>query len=172
MLAWRRTSRATSTGHDAHERVLYNPGMPRPTTSEIELPLRIHVTSPPAGVVFCMQGKPGECLSPVRSTGDDLTFDVEVRAIASDPPRLLGKVTQGPPAARFLYVCSGTYAGETSTVWARRAKVPLSGITRELIEKRQSGERLCATIAGRAKDGGPACASVKLLGAGWRWSRS
>lgn len=150
---------------------LYNSGVPKRSDAEVELLLRVVVTSPPPGVLFCVQGKPGEFLSAVRSTGSDLRFDVSVRAIPSDPPRLLGTVVQGPPAARFLYISSGTLAGDVDTPCTRRAKVPLGGISQALIAERAAGLRLTATIAGRARDGGPACASVKLLGAGWRWSK-
>lgn len=138
-----------------------------------ELALRIAVKSPPPGVLFCVQGKPGEFFWQTRSTDADLVFDVEVRVAPSvdgDAPRLLGRVVQGPPAQRFIYICSGTYAGEKDTCWGRRAKVPLAGITHALIADMKPGARLTATIQGTAGDGGPACASVKLLGAGWRWT--
>lgn len=133
-----------------------------------DLPLRITVKRPPRGVMFCVQGKPGEYLSQTRSTDADLVFDIEVRA-AGEPPRLLGAVAQGPPAQRFVYVCSGTYAGEQNSCWGRRAKVPLVGISSALIAKQKPGMRLAAEIQGTAADGGPACATVKLLGPGWAW---
>lgn len=142
------------------------------TRTERELPLRIIVKSPTPGVLFCVQGKPGEFFSQTRSTGADLVFDVAVRAAPSADgkmARLLGTVAQGPPTQRFIYICSGTYAGEKDTCWARRAKVSLAGITSALIAKRKPGARLTATIHGTAGDGGPVCASVKPLGAGWWW---
>lgn len=141
--------------------------------TELKLPLRVNVVAPPPGVLFCVQGKLGEFLSQTPSTGADLVFDVEVRALLGadgDRPRLLGAVVQGPPAQRFLYVCSGTCAGETDTCWTRRAKVSLTGITSALIGAMKAGATLSATIRGTAKDGGPACASVALLGAGWQWT--
>jgi hypothetical protein len=133
-----------------------------------DLPLRITVKRPPRGVMFCVQGKPGEYLSQTRSTDADIVFDIEVRA-AGEPPRLLGAVVQGPPAQRFVYVCSGTYAGDSIAHSGRRAKVPLVGITSALIAKRRPGMRLAAEIQGTAGDGGPACATVQLLGSGWAW---
>ena len=84
-------------------------------------------------------------------------------------PRLLGPFTQGPPAQRFIYICSGTCAGEADSRWTRRAKIPLTGITDALLAQWRKGSPACleARIKGTAKDGGPACASVALLD-GWR----
>ena len=51
-------------------------------------------------------------------------------------------------------------------------KIHLSTITWELIEQAtKSGGVLEATIEGTAKDGGPNCASVPLLGDGWKVDR-
>lgn len=132
--------------------------------------LRVVVVGPPPGVVFSVQGKIGEHFGTVRSKHEDLVFDVVVRAVAGDPPRFLGPVAQGPPAQRFLYVCSGTCAGDATSPWTRRAKIPFATITSELVRRALRGGRLVARIAGRAKDGGPACATVPLLDGRWTWS--
>lgn len=132
--------------------------------------LRIVVVSPPPGVTFSLQGKPGELIDPIQSDGGDIAFDFSVRLgppLPDGRPRFLGKLVQGPPTARFVYVCSGTMAGDAQSCWTRRAKVPLAGIGEELL---RSGRRLEARIQGRARDGGPACATVPLLGGGWRAS--
>jgi len=50
-----------------------------------------------------------------------LTFDFTVRhadAPRGQPPRFLGEYTQGPPASRFVYVNSGTAAGQADTFGA------------------------------------------------------
>jgi Family of unknown function (DUF5990) len=133
---------------------------------EVEVRLRIVVEKPPRDVVFCVQGKLGEFLSPTISTGKDITFEVSMRAAPG--PRFLGPITQGPPTARFVYVCSGTCAGDARSCWTRRAKLPLATITQKLVEQAKKGAMLEARIAGTAKDGGPACATVPLLGGGWR----
>lgn len=150
---------------------------------DLDIPLRIVVQAPPPGVWFCIQGGIGELLLRQRSSGADLVFDVELRfgpSSAKSAPKdasqrapwiAKGALAQGPPSARFLYVCSGVRAGDHGSPCNRRAKVPLSGLTRELVENASAGRRLTATIAGRARDGGPACASVPLLGAGWRWAK-
>jgi hypothetical protein len=137
--------------------------------SEFELPIRLIVIKPPPGVEFCLQAKRNELLEQVRSTGEDITFDLTVRVVDSLPLNFLGPLTQGPPARRFLYVCSGTSAGQFGSCWTRRAKIPLTGITRELVAqvRANSGSRLEARVQGTGKDGGPACATVPLLDGGW-----
>ena len=134
-----------------------------------EIPLRITLVAPPRGVLFCLQGRGREPVGQTLSKGEDLVFDLAVRADESGAqPRFLGPFTQGPPAQRFIYVCSGTMAGEAGSCWTRRAKVPLSGISHELLKdwRASAAARLEARIRGTAKDGGPACASVEILG-GW-----
>jgi hypothetical protein len=47
-------------------------------------------------------------------------------------------------------------------------KVPLGGITRALVRQvtTKPGNRLCVSVAGTGKDGGPNCATVRPVG-GW-----
>lgn len=139
---------------------------------ESELHLRITLVDPPAGVQFCLQCRKDELIGKVRATGKELSFDLSVRAVYAgkgEVPRFLGPFTQGPPATRFIYIRCGTSAGDANSCWTRRTKIPLSGITGELIERiRSAGSgRLEARIKGTARDGGPACATVPLLD-GWR----
>jgi len=62
-----------------------------------------------------------------------------------------------------VYVNSGTLAGDPQSCWARRAKVPLGGITWALIRNAQaSGHAVETEIAGVGRDGGPACGTVPL----------
>ncbi|MBC8071688.1 MAG: hypothetical protein IAG13_25410 [Deltaproteobacteria bacterium] len=141
---------------------------------EREIQLRITVVSPPADVAFAMQRGRDELHQATRSTGEDISFDFAVRVRSGTVAGLnfLGPYTQGPPSVRFVYVNMGTAAGDTRSPWARRAKVPLmgiTGITEALVERlgKSPGARLEARYAGTAKDGSPSCASVKLLGDGW-----
>jgi len=141
--------------------------------SDRSLPLRIVLVKPPAGVAFGLQQGKAELVSVVRSEGRDLSFDLAVRV--GDPlpdgrPNFLGPFTQGPREARFVYVNSGTLAGEAGSRWNRRAKVPLSGISWERIEETLAmpGAVLEGRIQGTSRDGGPVCASIPLLDGGWR----
>jgi Family of unknown function (DUF5990) len=148
--------------------------MKKPAGQEISL--RITLVSPPSGVVFCLQRGRADLVSCTEASGGQLSFDFTLRVHgdrASGPPNFRGEFAQGPPATRFVYVNSGTLAGQAVSCWTRRAKVPLAGITWDLIDEALSwpGSVLEARIAGTAKDGGPVCASVPLLGGEWRTSR-
>ena len=139
---------------------------------ERELLLRITIVDPPSGVTFCVQKGDTELVAPAMAAESPLSFDfpVTVREDAAvDGPRLMGPFVKGPWNARFVYVNSGTLAGQAGSPWNRRAKVPLTGISAELIEKAIAapGGLLEAQIGGTAADGGPACATVALLGRGW-----
>jgi len=79
-----------------------------PATAEVLVPLRLTLLRPPAGVRFCLQRGRDERVGPVDSTGEDLSFDLEVRAKdVEGRPRFLGPFVQGPTSGRFVYVCSG-----------------------------------------------------------------
>jgi hypothetical protein len=136
------------------------------------LPLRITLIKPPPGVQLCLQRGKDDLVPPTSDSGENVSFDFTVN-IANNrndgPPNFRGPFVQGPTGGRFIYLNSGIYAGHSDSYWSRRAKVPLSGITWELIEEAlsKSGVLLEARISGTAKDGGPACATVPLLEDGW-----
>ncbi|HEY4574983.1 MAG TPA: DUF5990 family protein [Thermoanaerobaculia bacterium] len=106
-----------------------------------ELSLRITVISPPPGVTFRLQRGRSGLVPPVEATNEYLSFDFTLRVdISKDgKPNFLGPFAQGPPAGRFVYVNSGTSAGQADSGWTRRAKVPLSGIGWRLIERAFAG---------------------------------
>ena len=132
--------------------------------------LRVVVLDPPQGVHFAMQRGSCNLVPPTDVTADSIAFEfsVSVADLFSDPVRLTGEFAQGPPASRFVYINSGTLAGHSGACWTRRAKVPITGIGRKLVEQasRRPGSLIESRIAGKARDGGPACATVPLL-AGW-----
>ena len=134
-----------------------------------ELTLRIILERPTAGVDFGLQkgrGSEYETVQTQKSKGNDLRFECNVRVNRGrdDTPNFLGPFVQGPAGQRFIYVDIGTYAGQTETCWSRRLKIPLSGITWEMID---AAKTLETRVPGSAKDGSPACAAVKPF-AGWR----
>ncbi|HEX6899198.1 MAG TPA: DUF5990 family protein [Thermoanaerobaculia bacterium] len=145
---------------------------------ERELPLRIIVVQPPEGVTFQMQRGQGgkvDLVPPTHASQDSQSFDFALR-VGERPngqPNFLGPFVQGPQDGRFVYINSGTLAGQADSCWTRRAKVHLSGITRQMIEQALADPDaiLEARIWGLAKDGGPACATVPILDGGWQISR-
>lgn len=139
-----------------------------------EVTLRIVVMDPPCGVRFQLQ-RGAKALDPPTSTNSKaITFEFPVR-IGKRPdgqPNVLGPNTQGPPAGRFVYVNSGTLAGQSDTCWSRRAKVPLTSITWALIERaRRGGVAIEVEITGTGRDGGPSCGTVRLQPGAWRVSQ-
>lgn len=138
-----------------------------------EVPIRIIVVDPPPGVTFAMQRGKDELLPPSKIGAQSLVFDLSIRVAerkAGGAPNVLGPYAQGTPDDRFLYVNSGTLAGQQDTGWTRRAKIKTAGITWQLVEQilAAPGAVLEARIDGRAKDGGPCCATVPLVNGGWK----
>jgi hypothetical protein len=145
---------------------------------EREISLRIVVERPPTGVYFGLQKGSGsnyETVQTVESKSDDLQFEFKVRVREGKDglPNFLGPFVQGPTHERFVYLDIGTYAGQANTPWSRRLKIPLRGITLELIAQRakSSPAALDARVAGTGKDGGPSCGTVKPF-EGWKPSGS
>lgn len=139
-------------------------------TDERELPLRIVVVRPPCGVAFAVQRGRDGLLAPSEASGDAIAFDFTVRvADRGGEVNVLGPFAQGTPADRFIYVNSGTMAGQPDSEWTRRAKVKTRSIDWVLAEAALAapGTVLEARIEGTAGDDGPCCATVPLLGGGW-----
>ena len=135
------------------------------TMADQNVALRIVVENPP--VRFAVQRGKDELLEATSANAKQQVFEFSVRARddGSGAPNFLGPFAQGPEGGRFVYVNSGTMGGDMDADWQRRAKVPLSGITWTMIKR---GSVIEARIEGTARDGGPACATVPLLGGGWR----
>jgi hypothetical protein len=138
-----------------------------------ELPIRVTVVGWPPGVTFAMQRGKDELLPPSKVSANSLVFDLSIRVSerqSSGAPNVLGPYAQGQPDDRFLYLNSGTMAGQKDSCWTRRAKIKTGGINWKLIEKTLAtpGAVLEVVIDGRAKDGGPCCATVPLVDGGWR----
>ena len=112
-----------------------------------------------------------------QSIKGDLHFECECRVRpqkTNAAPNFLGPFVHGNAAERFLYLSWRPKSwrhgpAETSpTVWQRRMKIHLRSITWEQVnEAVETGGVLEARMEGTGRDGGPACASVPLVGAGW-----
>ncbi|MDX6611975.1 MAG: hypothetical protein QOD75_1161 [Blastocatellia bacterium] len=146
---------------------------------ERELTLRIVLEKPPAGVDFGVQkgrGNDYETMQKQRSKAGDLHFEFTVRAKQAgkgDFPNFLGPIVQGPKGERFIYIDIGTCAGQIGTIWSRRLKIPLRGITWEMIDQATASEHsiIETRVNGTGKDGGPTCGTVKPF-AGWKVSEA
>ena len=139
---------------------------------ETVLNCRITLETPPRGVDYGLQkgrGSVSETVQTQRSDGSDLHFDFTagVRTAGSSPD-FRGPFIQGPAGGRFVYICIGTFAGQTDTPFSRRLKIPLTGITSDMIRRADPGKGavLETRVQGTGRDGTPACASVKDFG-GW-----
>ena len=136
-----------------------------------EIAVRIVVVNGPQGVKWAVQLGRVELLAPARLEANGAVFEfmVHIDPRRTDVQRFTGAAVQGKTGAQFIYVNSGTYAGQSTSCWGRRAKVSLAPITAALLARyRREGGVLEARFFGVARDGGPACASVPLLDEGWR----
>jgi uncharacterized protein DUF5990 len=144
---------------------------------EREVAMRIVLEGPTAGVDFGLQkgrGNDYETIQKQRSKGEDLLFEFTVRVKPGSKdgtPNFLGSIVQGPPGERFVYIDIGTYAGQANTGWSRRLKIPLRGITWDMIDQASNESVLETRVPGRGKGGGPTCGTVKPF-AGWKLGRT
>lgn len=139
-----------------------------------EFMFRIILRAPVAGVRFALPKGSGANHTLVQiqqAEGDDLVFDLsaKIKTGKDGQPDFAGPFVQGPVAERFIYINIGTSAGQLDSPWSRRLKVPLRGITWEMVNQliENSGRILETVVPGTAKDGTPTCATVKPFD-GWR----
>jgi hypothetical protein len=131
-----------------------------------EVTLRLTIHEPFAGVAYSLQDKKSRPVGAVVADGRPLSFDVPVRL--ADGPRFLGEFVRSEgPTRRFVYIAIGQGAGDKASAWSRRAKIDIHNLPPDLLEAALAGSVLEAYLPGKAKDGGPACATVRPL-ASWR----
>lgn len=143
---------------------------------ETEINLQIILTQPPPNVLFGLQRGSGnmyETLQKQKSASENLlfTFPIKIKGDKEKDafPKFSGLFVQGPAGGKFVYIDIGTCAGQTDTMWSRRLKIPLTGITWELIEQLMADPALLleTKVPGTGKDGGPNCATVKPFKGWW-----
>lgn len=139
-----------------------------------ELNLVIVLERPTMGCDYGLQkgkGNDYETVQTQRGADNNLVFEFNVRVDEgkNGEPNFLGPFAQGSADGRFVYLDIGTYAGQKNTVWARRLKIPLVGISWKSIESAiKSKTPLEAHVAGSGgRDGGPTCGTIKPF-TGWR----
>lgn len=134
--------------------------------------LRVIVVSPPKGVGFAIQRGRADLLPASKQTAELIQFDFSLRVagvLADGSPNYLGEFSQGTPTDRFVYINSGTLAGQHASGWTRRAKLKLGSIPREMAEAAiaDPDQIIEAQVQGTMADGGPICASIKPHSVSW-----
>ena len=140
---------------------------------ESEITLQIILIKPTPKVVFGLQKGSGSSYETVQkqiSAFADLSFTFSIKAKADkskeESPKFSGSFVQGPAGNKFVYIDIGTYAGQSDTIWSRRLKIPLAGITWNDIDSLSANSILQTSVPGTGRDGGPNCATVKPFD-GW-----
>lgn len=124
--------------------------------------LRLTINDPMPGVCYSLQGKDGEPVDAVTATEAPLSLDASVTL--NDDNRLTGPfVRREGPDRRFVYIGIGKHAGDPESSWDRRAKIDVHDIPADLLDAARQGRTLEVRLPGRARDGGPACATVRPL---------
>ena len=131
---------------------------------QVPVQLRIAIESPVAGVLHSLQAKDGHPLDPKGSkTGEPLSFDVPIR-VAPGPKFFGDQVRREGPIRRFVYVRIGQSAGDPKSPWSRRMKIDIHDLGQDLLDRASSaGGVIQITVNGTAKDGSPACATVRPI---------
>jgi hypothetical protein len=130
-----------------------------------EIAMRIVIERPVPGVLHSLQAKDGHPLDPKRSNeGEPLAFDFPIR-VAPGPKFFGDQVRREGPVRRFVYIRLGQSAGDHASPWSRRMKIDIHDIAAELLERAAAGGGAVElTVDGTAKDGTPACATVRPTG--------
>lgn len=96
------------------------------------------------------------------------TTEMSLKPLPNGAIDFTGPAVEGKRGERFFYLSwsSRTFHGRERF---RRTKIPLRGLTAESLNRLpKTGGTLTARISALARDGGPACATVPLLGGGWQ----
>jgi hypothetical protein len=118
--------------------------------------LRLIIDDPVPGVRYSLQ-KEDMPFEP-RTAGDGpLAFELPITLHPDG--RMTGPfVRREGPQRRFVYIRIGTSAGDHASAWSRRAKIDIHTIPAALLVP---GALLEVRLPGRARDGSPACATVR-----------
>jgi hypothetical protein len=133
--------------------------------------IRLVIGDPVPGVTYSLQDAKSTPVEPVVAGDAPISFNVVVKvapATDSKGPKFQGPfVRREGSERRFIYIAIGGQAGDHASPWSRRVKVDIHDLSAGLLKKALAGRVLEARLAGRDKDGGPACATQKPLH-GWR----
>jgi hypothetical protein len=129
---------------------------------QVEIRARILITRPVPGVAHSLQSKDGHPLDAKTSKGGaPLSFDFPLR-IGPGPKFFGDQVRSEGPERRFVYVRIGQAAGQHASPWSRRMKIDIHDTEQALLDRAIAGEGVLElAVDGTAKDGTPACATVR-----------
>ncbi|MEP9352946.1 DUF5990 family protein [Xanthobacter sp. KR7-65] len=132
-------------------------------TNETEIRLRILIEQPVPGVLHSLQGKDEAPLDPKQSSaGEALAFDFAIR-VAPGPKFFGDQVRREGPERRFVYIRIGQLAGDPASPWSRRMKIDIHDLGPDLLDGAMTGRIIETTVLGTAKDGTPACATIRPI---------
>jgi len=135
-----------------------------PRAGQVEIRMRIVIQKPVPGVRHSLQEDDAPLDPKTSEKGEALSFDFPIRVGRSEAgaPKFFGKqVRPEGPVRRFVYIRIGTAAGDHASPWTRRMKIDIHDIDPKLLEQAAQGGVLAGTIDGTAKDGSPACATIR-----------
>ena len=122
------------------------------------------IEHPVPGVLHSLQEDDAPLDPKASNSGEPLAFEFPLRIERPEdgPPKFFGKqVRREGPERRFVYIRIGTAAGQHGSPWTRRMKIDIHDVDPALLDKACSGGVLEATIDGTARDGSPACATIR-----------
>ena len=131
---------------------------------QTEIRARIVIERPVAHVLHSLQQDDAPLDPKASKGGEPLAFEFPLRIAPG--PKFFGKqVRREGKERRFVYIRIGQAAGQHLSPWTRRMKIDIHDIDPALLDAAAKGGVLEGTIDGTAKDGTPACATVRPV----RW---
>ena len=128
----------------------------------VEIAARIVIDHPVPDVLHSLQSKDGHPLDSRSSkAGESLSFDFPLRV--GPGPKFFGdQVRPEGPQRRFVYIRIGQSAGQHASPWSRRMKIDIHDTEQALLDRAMAGGGVLEfAVNGTAKDGTPACATVR-----------
>jgi hypothetical protein len=115
-------------------------------------------------------GSRGQAIELVAGDANEAYWTIEVRLIKADDGSLdfRGPLVEGKRGDRFLYLNWGTIAPDSSFSLFRRAKISLSEVPAELVDRALAADnRITARVDLTDAKGNPLCARVRPPYIGW-----
>jgi hypothetical protein len=134
---------------------------------QTEVRARIVIERPVPGVLHSLQEDDAPLDAKASKAGEPLAFEFPLRIERiAEGAKFFGKqVRREGPERRFVYIRIGTSAGDCASPWTRRMKIDIHDIEAALLDKAIAGGVIEGTFNGTAKDGSPACATIRPV----RW---